>query len=99
MNDNIKKELNKTKFIFDVPSGTQIQADMEKYIKKEKKPPTLPPLYSDSIPPLTEEKLLKIYEKERQDFLKTAITISKPELDAATENADTKNEKNNNWYY
>ena len=57
MNDNIKKESNKTKFIFDVPTVTQIQTDMEKYIKKEKKPPTLPPLYSDSIPPLTAEKL------------------------------------------
>ena len=45
------------------------------------------------MPPLTEEDLRKIYEKERQDYLKTAITISKPELDTATENADTKNEK------
>ena len=91
MNDNIKKDLNKTKFIFDEPTETQMQIDMEKYIKKEKKNPTSPPPYSDSIPPLTEEELKKIYEKERQDYLKTPITISKPELDAATENADTKN--------
>ena len=91
MNDNIKKDLNKTKFIFDEPTETQMQIDMEKYIKKEKKNPTSPPPYSNSIPPLTEEELKKIYEKERQDYLKTPITISKPELYAATENADTKN--------
>ena len=38
MNDNIKKELNKTKFIFDVPTEMQIQTDMENIFKKRKKP-------------------------------------------------------------
>ena len=37
MNDNIKKELNKTKFIFDVPTETQLQTDMENIFKKRKK--------------------------------------------------------------
>ena len=37
MNDNIKKDLNKTKFIFDVPTEMQIQTDIENIFKKRKK--------------------------------------------------------------
>ena len=37
INDNIKTELNKSNFVCDVPTETQIQTDMHKFIKKEKK--------------------------------------------------------------
>ena len=51
--DNIKTELSKSNFVFNVPTETQIQTDMNQLIKKEKNPPTPPPPY-ESSPPSTE---------------------------------------------
>ena len=56
INDNIKTELKKSNFVFDVPTETQIQTDMDKFIKKEKKLPTPPPPY-ESPPSLTDEEI------------------------------------------
>ena len=74
---------------------TQIQTDRDKFIKKGKIPPTPPPPY-ESPPPLTDEEIRKIYEEQKNNFmitLITAIVTNKPKLDAATENANDKNEQ------
>ena len=42
---------------------------------------------------LNEKEINKIYNDTKEDYLKTAITINKTDLDAAIENADGKNEK------
>ena len=68
----------------------QIQTDIDKYKKMKK---ILQLLHLLTAIPLTEEKIKKIYEEEKKNLLKTRIKISKPELDAATENANSKNEK------
>ena len=65
---------------------------MDKFIKKGKKLLTPPPPY-ESLLPLTGEENRKIYEEEKNKFLKIAIAINKPELHAATENANDKNEQ------
>ena len=73
----------------------QIQTDRDKFIKKGKIPPTPPPPY-ESPPPLTDEEIRKIYEEQKNNFLITLITAivsNKPKLDAATENANHKNEQ------
>ena len=67
INDNIKTELKKSNFVFDVPTETQIQTDMDKFIKKEKKLPTPPPPY-ESPPSITDEEIWKIYEEEKNNF-------------------------------
>ena len=59
--------------------------------KKQKNPPKLPPL--TSTPLLSEKQIKKTYDDANEDYLKTAMTINKTDLDAAVENADTKNEK------
>ena len=44
-------------------------------------------------PPLTNDKIRKIYEEQNKYFLKTTTAINNPELDAATENSNNKREK------
>ena len=51
-----------------------------------------PPRYT-STPLVNEKEINKIYNDTKEDYLKTAITINKTDLDAAIENADEKNEK------
>ena len=51
----------------------------------------MPPL--TSTPLLSEKQIKKTYDDANEDYLKTAMTINKTDLDAAVENADTKNEK------
>ena len=43
MNTNILNEINNYKFIFDVPTEMEIQDDVDKWIKKEIKPPSSSP--------------------------------------------------------
>ena len=45
------------------------------------------------MPLLGEKEINKIYNETKEDYLKTAITINKTDLDATIENADKKNEK------
>ena len=75
INDNIKTELNKSNFVFDVPTETQIQTYMHKFRKKEKKPPASPPPYESPLP-LTDKEIRKIYEVQKNNFLKGAIAIN-----------------------
>ena len=51
----------------------------------------MPPL--TSTPLLSEKQIKKTYDDAKEDYLKTAMTINKTDLDAAVENADIKNEK------
>ena len=41
LNENIKQELDETKFKLELPPELQIQEDLKKYLKKEKKHPHL----------------------------------------------------------
>ena len=45
------------------------------------------------MPLLSEKEINKIYNETKEDYLKTAITVNKTDLDATIENADKKNEK------
>ena len=92
LNENIKQELDKIKFAFELPAELQIQEDLEMYLKKEKKTPKPHPPYT-STPPINEKEINKIYNETKEDCLETAITINKTNLDAASENADEKNKK------
>ena len=42
------------------------------------------------MPLLSEKEINKIYNETKEDYLKTAVTINKTDLDAAIENADKK---------
>ena len=84
LNKNIKQELDKRQFELELPAGLQIQEDLEMYLKKEKKPPMPPPRYT-STPLVNEKEINKIYNETKEDYLKTAITINKTDLDAAIE--------------
>ena len=92
LNKNLKQELDKTQFELELPAELQIQENLEMYLKQEKKPPTPLPRYT-STPLLNEKRINKICNDTKEDYLKTAITINKTDLDAAIENADGKNEK------
>ena len=51
---NIKQELDETQYELQLPPELQIQEDLEKYLKKEGKPPASPPRYTST--PLLSEK-------------------------------------------
>ena len=51
-----------------------------------------PPLYESPLP-LIDKEIRKIYDEEKNNFLKGTIAINKFELDAATESANDKNEQ------
>ena len=51
------------------------------------------------MPLLSEKEINKIYNETKEDYLKTAVTINKTDLDATIENADKKKRKNNNRSY
>ena len=75
-----------------MPPELEIQEDLKKYPKKEKKPPTPPPRFT--LAPLKSEKqTIKIYDDAKEEYLKTAITINKTDLDAAIENEGDDNKK------
>ena len=60
--------------------------------KKEKKPPLLPkPLYYSTT--LKSKEINKIYDEEKENYLQTAITINKTDLDAADKNAEESNKE------
>ena len=59
--------------------------------KKRKKTSLPPPLLRHiSMPLLGEKEINKIYNETKEDYLKTAVTINKTDLDATIENADKK---------
>ena len=93
MNTNILNEINNYKFIFDVTTEMEIQDDVEKMIKKEIKLPSPPPPYTP--PPELMDKIAidSLRQQLNQEFLGTAITISKTELDVANKRADEKNKE------
>ena len=81
--------MDETKFKLELPPELQIQKDLKKYLKKEKTP-TPPPRYT-STPLLTEKEINETYDDIKENYLKTAMTINKSDLDATNENADEKN--------
>ena len=89
---NLQDELDQTDFELELPPELQIQDDLEKYAKQEKIPPPPPPRFT-STPLKSKKEINKTYDDSKEEYLKTAITINKTDLDAAIENADDKNKK------
>ena len=92
LSENLKEELNKTEYELDLPPELEIQEDLEKYRNEGKKPPLpLKPLFSST--PLKTREINKIYDEEKENYLQTAITINKTDLDAADKNAEESNKE------
>ena len=92
LSECLKEELNKTEYDLDLPPELEIQEDLAKYWKEGKKPPLLPKPLSYSSPLKTKE-INQIYDEEKENYLQTAITINKTDLDAAVENAEESNKE------
>ena len=92
LSKNLQDELDQTDFELEIPPELQIQNDLEKYVKQEKILPPPPPRFT-STPLKSEKEIHKTYDDAKEEYLKTAITINKTDLDAAIENVDDKNEK------
>ena len=92
LSENLKEELNKTEYELDLPPELEIHEDLAKY-RKEGKKPLLPPKPFSSSTPLKTKEINKIYDVEKEDYLQTAITINKTDLDAAVENAEESNKE------
>ena len=93
MNTNILNEINNYKFIFDVPTEMEIQDNVDKMIKKEIKPPSPPPRYTPPPELMDKIEIDNLRQQLNEEFLRTAITISKTELDAANKRANEKNKE------
>ena len=92
LSENLKEELNKTEYELDLPPELEIQKDLAKYRNEGKKPPLpLKPLFSST--PLKTREINKIYDEEKENYLQTAITINKTDLDAADKNAEESNKE------
>ena len=92
LSKNLQDELDQTDFELEIPPKLQIQNDLEKYFKQEKILPPPPPCFT-STPLKSEKEINKTYDDAKEEYLKTAITINKTDLDAAIENADDKTKK------
>ena len=53
----------------------------------------MPPKPFSSTTPLKTKEINKIYDEEKKNYLQTAITINKTDLDAAVENAEENNKE------
>ena len=82
---NLQDELDQTEFELEISPELQIQDHLEKYAKHEKIPPAPPPSFT-STPLKSEKEINKTYNDSKEEYLKTAITINKADLDAAIEN-------------
>ena len=88
MNTNILNGINNYKFIFDVPTEMEIQDDVDKMIKKEIKFPSPLPPYTPPPELMDKIEIDNLRQQLNEEFLGTAITISKTELDGANKRAD-----------
>ena len=84
---NLQDELDQTDFELEILPELE-----EKYTKQEKIPPPPPPHFT-STPLKSKNEINKTYDDSKEEYLKTAITINKIDLDTTTENADDKNKK------
>ena len=53
----------------------------------------MPPKTFSSSTPLKTKEINKIYDEEKENYLQTAITINKTDLEAAVENAEESNKE------
>ena len=88
---NLQDELDQTGFELEILPEL-IQDDLEKYYTQEKISPPPAPRFT-STPLKSEKEINKTYDDSKEEYLKTAITINKTDLDAAIENTDDKNKK------
>ena len=93
MNANILNKINNYKFIFDVPIEMEIQDDLDKMIKKEIKLPSPLPPYTPLPELMGKIEIHNLRQQLNEEFLETAIAISKIELDAANKRPNEKNKE------
>ena len=72
---------------------SQKYGKIQQNIEKKEKKSLLPPKPFFSSTPLKTKEINKIYDEEKQNYLQTAITINKTDLDAAVENAEESNKE------
>lgn len=77
LGENLKSKLNETKYELNLPSELEIQENVIKNCKEGKVPPPLPQTSS-----IKKEDISKNYGKEKENYLKTAITIHKTDENA-----------------
>ena len=93
INDNIKNESNNYQFMFDVPTETKIQDEMDDILQNKIKPLTPPPPPYSPPPLLTTNDIKMERERINAEFLITSLLLNKDQLDASNEDADQKNKK------
>ena len=93
MNANILNKINYYKFIFDVPIEMEIQDDLDKMIKKEIKLPSPLPPYTPLPELMGKIEIHNLRQQLNEEFLRTAIAISKIELDTANKRPNEKNKE------
>ena len=86
----LKSKLNETEYDLELPPEIEIQNNIEKYQKGDKK--KVPPK-ATSTPPKSIEEITKNRDDELENYLKTAITINKTDLDTAVEIAEESNKQ------
>ena len=87
LSENLKEELNKTDYKFDLPPALKIQENVKKYRKERKITP--PPRGLST--PLKPKEISKTYDEEKENYLQNSITTNKTDLDAAIENVEESN--------
>ena len=88
LSEKLKEQINKTDYKLEIPPELEIQEDVVKYQKEEKKVSPEPGISST---PLKTDEIEEMYDEEKENYLKTAIKIHKTDIDTAIENAEESN--------
>ena len=88
LSEKLKEQINKTDYKLEIPPELEIQEDVVKYQKEEKKVSPEPVISST---PLKTDEIEEMYDEEKENYLKTAIKIHKTDIDTAIENAEESN--------
>ena len=92
MNTNILNEIKNYKFVLDVPTEMEIQDNVDKMIKKETKPPRPLPPYFLPLELMDKTEIDNLRQQLYEEFLRSAIIISRTEL-AANKRAAAENKE------
>ena len=91
LSNNWKEHLSKTQYNFELPPKLQIQKDVEMYQNGSKKEPLFPPISCSTS--WKTNQIEEIYDEEKENYLKTAITFNKADIDTAVQIAEESNKE------
>ena len=91
LSNNWKEHLSKTQYNFELPPKLQIQKDVEMYQNGSKKEPLFPPISCSTS--WKTNQIEEIYDEEKENYLKTAITFNKADIDMAVQIAEESNKE------